>query len=138
MVEQPELPPIGSAVKGLTEWPENTLAWWAMWGRSAQAAFFTETDWGELQVAAVLHAAVWNGQLHKADELRMRMSKFGATFDDRLKSRMHFADADLKTAQAEAHRRDAANRELEVAAEYQNLTFTAIEAEVVDDVLGVL
>lgn len=68
-----------------------------MWGRSAQAETFTETDWSFLLDTALMHHAMWSkGQWTLAAEVRLRVAKFGATPEDRARLRMVFADADEK------------------------------------------
>jgi hypothetical protein len=89
--EQPAFPatrPDGS------EWPAQTVEWWAMWGRSPLSALFTETDWSELLDTALLHARLWSGEVSIAPELRLRVAKFGATPEDRARLRITFASAD--------------------------------------------
>jgi hypothetical protein len=85
--EQPKLP-------AGTTWPKRTRTWWAMWGASAQADLFADCDWDYLIDTALIHAAVWSGDLDRMPELRLRVAKFGATPEDRARLRMHFADAD--------------------------------------------
>jgi hypothetical protein len=89
---QPRLPtvmPTGSP------WPPETRAWWRMWARSPQAEHFSSTDWAFLLDTAVLHGRFWAGDMAStAGELRLRVSKFGATPEDRMRLRMSFAAAD--------------------------------------------
>lgn len=77
-------------------WPKRTRDWWAMWGASAQAQMFTSTDWDFLLDTALLHAAYWGPEpvLSVANELRIRVAKFGATVEDRARLRIQFAQAD--------------------------------------------
>lgn len=75
-------------------WPRQTRTWWAMWGKSAQAALMTATDWSFLQDTALIHKAFWEGDLTVAGELRLRVAKFGATLEDRARLRITFAEAD--------------------------------------------
>ena len=90
---QPDLPSLGEG----REWHSQTLEWWAMWGRSAQAENFTESDWRFLADTALMHDAMWSkGQWTLAAEVRLRVAKFGATPEDRARLRMVFADADEK------------------------------------------
>jgi hypothetical protein len=70
------------------EWHERTLAWWQTWRRSPQAQAFAETDWDVLAETALLHTRMWNGQVSIAPELRLRVAKFGATVEDRLRLKM--------------------------------------------------
>ena len=84
--DQPKLP------RGA--WPARTKAWWAMWAESAQAELFAACDWDYLTDTALVHAAVWSGDLDRMGELRIRVAKFGATPEDRARLRMVYADAD--------------------------------------------
>lgn len=89
--EQPDLP-----VKAPMEvpWCAHTKAWWAMWKDSPLSTDFTDNDWSELMDAAILHNRLWTfGDLRSAAELRLRVSKFGATPEDRAKLRIQFAIA---------------------------------------------
>ena len=83
---QPELP--------AGEWHPQTIEWWDMWGRSPLTAGYTEVDWAELLSTAVVHSAMWSGDLKMAAELRQRVAKFGATPEDRARLRIQFASAD--------------------------------------------
>lgn len=68
-------------------WHEQTLKWWDTWRRSPQASTFTSTDWDFLIDTALLHTAYWCGE-NTAAELRLRVAKFGATPEDRLRLRL--------------------------------------------------
>ena len=96
-VAQPALPTFHVEDDGeLVEfqWPARTQEWWRMWGESPLSAEFTSTDWSELLDTAVLHAAFWSGRTSVANELRLRVAKFGATPEDRARLRITFAQAD--------------------------------------------
>lgn len=69
-------------------WPRATRDWWETWRRSPQAQAFTETDWAFLLDTALLHAQFWRGSNALAPELRLRVAKFGATVEDRLRLRL--------------------------------------------------
>ncbi|WP_254661280.1 hypothetical protein [Gordonia sp. UCD-TK1] len=84
----PELMPSGEP------WPVRTHEWWQMWADSPLAEDFTANDWSELLDAAVLHGEYWSGNVKVAPELRLRVSKFGATPEDRARLRIQFAQAD--------------------------------------------
>lgn len=96
--EAPDLPEfrIESAEGEITEyrWPERTREWWDMWKNSPQAEHFSFTDWEFLLDTALIHAKLWNGDMSVSGELRLRVSKFGATMEDRARLRMQFAQAD--------------------------------------------
>jgi hypothetical protein len=97
---QPPLPP--------GKWPKRTRDWWAMWRDAPQAEMFSDTDWDFLLDTARLHAAYWGeGALSVANELRIRVAKFGATIEDRARLRIQFAQADeAEGARAEPSSRD--------------------------------
>lgn len=102
----PELP--GEA----QDWPARTVAWWATWRASAQAATFTPTDWDFLLDTALLHAAVWGaGDFKQMPELRLRVAKFGATPEDRARLRLEVeAPVEAKPAATPSARKSAAAR----------------------------
>jgi hypothetical protein len=70
------------------EWPHRTQRWWETWRLSPQAQTFTESDWDFLLDTALLHARMWLGDAKIAAEVRLRVAKFGATPEDRLRLRM--------------------------------------------------
>lgn len=70
------------------DWPEQTRRWWQTWRTSAQAQEFAATDWDYLLDTALLHRALWTGDIKAAGELRIRVSKFGATDEDRDRLRL--------------------------------------------------
>lgn len=74
------------------DWAPQTRVWWDTWRMSAQAAIMVETDWCFLLDTAVLHTDFWRGDRSCASELRQRVSKFGATPDDRQRLRIAIAD----------------------------------------------
>lgn len=91
--KQPPLPQFsvvnelsGRSVKFV--WPAITRSWWKMWKDSPLSAEFTASDWSFLLDTAVLHARYWQGDLKVAGELRLRVAKFGATPEDRLRLRI--------------------------------------------------
>lgn len=84
---QPELPAKPPTWIG-DEWPHQTLCWWDSWQETALTDLFTRTDWDFLLDTAIIHAAVWNGDLKHAAELRLRVAKFGATTEDRARLRI--------------------------------------------------
>ena len=67
------------------EWPAATVTWWETWRLSPQAKTFTDTDWSFLVDTAVMHAEFWLGDRSVAGELRLRVAKFGATPEDRMR-----------------------------------------------------
>jgi hypothetical protein len=75
-------------------WPEATKTWWLNWRKSPQAAAFAASDWDVLLETAVLHARFWTGDHAVASELRLRVSKFGATLEDRARLKMEIDQGD--------------------------------------------
>jgi hypothetical protein len=73
-------------------WPEQTKSWWLNWRRSAMAQTFTPADWDFLLETAVLHALFWDGDRTVASELRLRVAKFGATPEDRMRLKLEIED----------------------------------------------
>jgi hypothetical protein len=84
-------------------WPMATRAWWETWRNSPQSQALTATDWDFLLDTAVLHAKFWLGDLKVGAELRLRVAKFGATPEDRLRLRMQIdepgAEPDKKSSE---------------------------------------
>lgn len=89
----PELP---SSI--ISPHPE-TIEWWTTWRVSPQAQLFEATDWEALKRAALLHDYVWKstttpgGKPSAAaiSELRLIEERYGATFVDRQRAKMHIA-----------------------------------------------
>ena len=82
---------------GRADWEPLTLAWWAVWRRSPQAALFAETDWSRLATLAPLY----DGHVRKPSaaamsEIRMNEERLGATYADRLRARIR-----IETGEAE-------------------------------------
>lgn len=85
-VRGPELPVPGPDGGG---WCAPTQAWWRSWRTSGQAQLFTGTDWDALLIAAALHHRMWSEQrLELAGEIRLWVSKLGATPVDRARLRI--------------------------------------------------
>lgn len=98
-VEQPPLPPLflpdEDGKRRRVAWPEATKQWWRTWGAEPMAADFRPTDWDFLLDTALIHAKVWGeGELKLLPELRLRVSKMGATTEDRARLRIAYAAAD--------------------------------------------
>lgn len=72
-------------------WHPMTVKWWQTWRLSAQALTFTPTDWDFLLDTALLHTSFWDGTASAGSELRIRVAKFGATVEDRLRLRIEAA-----------------------------------------------
>lgn len=76
-------------------WHPYTRAWWKVWQESPMAEIMGRTDWSFLLDTALMHHAMWErGQWTLAAEVRIRVAKFGATPEDRLRLRIQWADAD--------------------------------------------
>lgn len=104
-------------------WPSMTRRWWLNWRRSPQAQSFTATDWDFLLETALLHRSFVLGASTVAAELRLRVAKFGATPEDRLRLRMAItppATAPATTASVKsdevAEKREDRRKRLERAA----------------------
>ena len=82
-------------------WSDRTVAWWQTWRESAQAVLFTDTDWDFLLDTAVLHNELWSGTTSVAAELRLRVAKFGASPEDRLRLKLE-VDSDVALAKQPA------------------------------------
>ena len=78
-------------------WSERTQAWWLTWRCSPLAVTFIEADWDFLLDTALLHNELWSGSPGVAAELRLRVAKFGATPEDRMRLRIAIDD-DVKDA----------------------------------------
>lgn len=90
-------------------WHPATLRWWRRWSESPLAASLPAVDWSELEATAVLHHEFMRKRTFTlASELRLRMQKFGATPEDRMRLRILVADADEKDGGDAAHRASGA------------------------------
>ena len=90
-----DLPDLEPDVLGAPRtWPAMTRRWWTRWRKSPQAQTFTDTDWDFLLETALIHRAFILGDLKQAAELRLRVSKYGATPEDRMRLRLQIATPD--------------------------------------------
>ena len=94
-------------------WHERTSAWWDTWRRSPLAQTFTSTDWDFLLDTALLHNELWSGNPGVAAELRLRVAKFGASPEDRLRLKI---DISSEVEQAKAQPRVNAERKARLIA----------------------
>ena len=89
------------------DWHPRTIVWWDNWRRSPQAQHMAAVDWDFMIDTAMMHSQMWNGDLKMAAEVRIRVAKFGATPEDRLRLKVQ-VDEDLKpevrTPKAKARR----------------------------------
>ena len=111
----------GDNAETVRSWPAETVAWWETWRRSPQAQTFTATDWSFLLDTARLHALFWLGDSSRAQELRLRAAKFGATPEDRLRLRLSIASPaaaapPVPASDALAARREGRRARLEAVA----------------------
>lgn len=110
--EQPALPTRyadvsdgdGGTYRGEVDWPEATVRWWKMWSESPLTLDFTDADWSELEIAALLHAQFMEGDYKLAAELRLRTAKFGTTPEDRARLKIQFNMADEAEERTERRR----------------------------------
>ena len=88
-VRGPDLPELGDDAEGNPRgWPRQTRRWWETWRKAPQSQTFTDTDWDFLLETALIHRAFTLGDLKQAAELRLRVAKFGATPEDRMRLRL--------------------------------------------------
>lgn len=90
-----------------SEWPARTVAWWETWRRSPLTQGWGSTDWDFLLDTALLHARLWLGEAKVAAELRLRVAKFGATPEDRMRLREQIATPAPPTTPAPPVRQDS-------------------------------
>ncbi|WP_201308842.1 phage terminase small subunit [Puerhibacterium puerhi] len=72
------------------EWHPQTRRWWDSWRTSPQASrMLSGPDWDFLLDTALMHHVMWSRQKWEfASEVRLRVAKFGATPEDRLRLRV--------------------------------------------------
>lgn len=91
-VRGPDLPELDDDTEGNPRgWPRQTRRWWETWRKAPQSQTFTDTDWDFLLETALIHRAFTLGDLKQAAELRLRVAKFGATPEDRMRLRLQIA-----------------------------------------------
>ncbi len=77
-------------------WHPRTIRLWETFRKSPQSMVMTDLDWEFLADTMVLHHMLYSprgnaggvSQTQLASELRQRVAKFGATFEDRRKLQM--------------------------------------------------
>ena len=94
-------------------WHPRTAAWWDTWRRSPMSQTFTATDWDFLLDTALLHNELWAGNPGVAAELRLRVAKFGASPEDRLRLKVEISD---EVAETKAEPRVNADRKARLVA----------------------
>jgi hypothetical protein len=79
----PRVPELASSFPSIVFLPQ-TVAWWAAWVESPQAAFFAGTDWQTLlRLAPLVDAFFTAPAAQLASEIRQTEAKLGATASDR-------------------------------------------------------
>jgi hypothetical protein len=65
---------------------------WRTWASAPQTQAWAETDWAELEITTVLVDRFFLGDTRVAGEVRQRVSRWGATVEDRARLRMTLVD----------------------------------------------
>ena len=94
-------------------WHERTAAWWHTWRTSPISQTFTSTDWDFLLDTALLHNELWAGNPGVAAELRLRVAKFGASPEDRLRLKI---DIESEVQEAPTQPKVSADRKARLVA----------------------
>jgi len=76
--------------RGLGVKTAGAKRFWRTWSTAPQTANWAETDWTELEITVRLVDRFYQGEDKLASEIRMRVSKWGATVEDRARLRMTF------------------------------------------------
>ncbi len=78
---------------GDSSWSPQVRSWWDTWRRSPQAVLFEDTDWGRLALMVPIVEAYFRRPSAAAlSEIRMNEERLGATYADRLRSRIRVTD----------------------------------------------
>lgn len=88
-------------------WHDQTRKWWDNWRKSAIAQTMTTEDWDFMLDTALLHNEFWGGESKHAAELRLRVAKFGASPEDRMRLRLQI---DTEAAKPEARKASVSRR----------------------------
>lgn len=94
----PELPkgvlPVDRRSGERETWNAQTKKWWGHLRRSPQANLIqSDVEWDYLLDTALMHHTMWEkGRWEFANEIRMRLAKFGITPEDRLRLRVEIAE----------------------------------------------
>lgn len=71
------------------QWNPQTVRWWENWRESPQATrMATAVDWDFLLDTALMHHVTWESGGRNSErlaEIRVRVAKFGATLEDRMR-----------------------------------------------------
>lgn len=78
-------------------WHPMTVRWWMAWRCSPQSQrMLSEPDWMFMLDTALLHHVMWSGgKWDLASEVRLRVAKFGATPEDRLRLKLEIDLTDV-------------------------------------------
>lgn len=87
--------------KGLGITSAGAKRFWKTWAESPQSQHFLETDWAELEITTKLVDVFYREDPKLAGEIRQRVTKWGATVEDRARLRMTFEKPDESTPEAE-------------------------------------
>lgn len=63
------------------DWPDETISWFESWRDSPRSDNWDGVQWQYLYDTALVHAAVWGGDMSLLPELRSRLKYMGLTFD---------------------------------------------------------
>jgi hypothetical protein len=93
----PELPKGTEVLPEGEDWHPATRRWWNHWRRSPQSArMLSDPDWDFLLDTALIHHIMWSkGRWEFAAEVRIRVAKFGATVEDRLRLKSEIEVPDI-------------------------------------------
>ena len=96
----PELPEGSEVLPDGEDWNSVTRQWWDSWRRSPQASrMLSDPDWDFLLDTALMHHIMWSkGRWEFSAEVRIRVAKFGATVEDRLRLKSEIEVPDVAVA----------------------------------------
>lgn len=86
------------------EWHPQTIVWWTKLPDDPLFTECTPADWAYLLDTALIHNALWGGNMSAAGELRLRLANFGATPADRARLRITVVMAEEAVAKSESKR----------------------------------
>ena len=73
-------------------WPKQTRKWWKAVTALPHCALWDEGDWAFAVDTALIHAAMWGGDLTRAAEVRLRERAMGTTADARRDLRIRYVE----------------------------------------------
>lgn len=92
------------------DWHFQTVVWWTKLPEDPLFEECTPADWAYLLDTALIHNALWQGNLSAAGELRLRLANFGATPADRARLRIQVVMAEEAVAKSEARAKPQSSR----------------------------